>query len=102
MNKDESPCLHCSLMEMISAYWYHFANKDAESGSPIMDASQTLLSLAEAQASIIGRLAAGAEQQAAVEDVKTRPSATPPETERMPLIMLVYRVFQGGHLSRET
>ena len=68
MNEDERPCLHCSLTEMISAYWHHFGNKDAESGSPIMDASQTLLSLAEAQASIIGRLAAGAEQQVAVED----------------------------------
>ena len=33
--------------------------------------------------------------------VKTHPALTPSAAERMPLINLAYRVFQGGHLSRE-
>ena len=34
--------------------------------------------------------------------VKSLPILTPPDTEPMPLITRAYRVFQGGHLSRET
>ena len=48
MNEDERPCLHCVILDVVRNYWIEFGNKDAESGSPIMDASQTLLSLAEA------------------------------------------------------
>ena len=36
------------------------------------------------------------------EAVKSLPILTPPDTEPMPLITRAYRVFQGGHLSRET